>query len=97
MKLWDKGYSIEKKIEQFTVGDDRDYDLRLAIYDVRGSRAHARMLAKQGLIPEDELPGLEKALDQIEEQINRGKFKIEDDFEDVHSKIEYMLTEMAGS
>ncbi len=96
MKLWDKGYSIEKKIEQFTVGDDRDYDLRLAIYDVRGSRAHARMLAKQGLIPEDELPGLEKALDQIEEQINSGEFIIEDDFEDVHSKIEYMLTEMVG-
>ncbi|MCA6075248.1 argininosuccinate lyase [Fulvivirga sedimenti] len=96
MKLWDKGYSIEKKIEQFTVGDDRIYDLKLATYDVEGSRAHARMLAKQGLISNDEIAEIEQALDQIQGLIQSGDFLIEDDFEDVHSKIEYLLTELLG-
>ncbi len=96
MKLWDKGYSIEKKIEQFTVGDDRIYDLKLAAYDVEGSRAHAKMLAKQGLIPKNEIAEIEQALDQITALINSGDFLIEEDFEDVHSKIEYLLTELLG-
>ena len=96
MKLWDKGYTIEKKIENFTVGDDRTYDLRLAYYDAKGSLAHARMLAAKGLIPQEELRGLEKALADIMARIEIGDFVIEEDFEDVHSKIEYMLTSMVG-
>jgi len=96
MKLWDKGYSTEQKIEQFTVGNDRNYDLRLASADVQGSKAHARMLAAQGLIPRDEFDKLGKALDEIQALIDAGNFEIEGDFEDIHSKIEFMLTEMVG-
>lgn len=96
MKLWDKGYSIEQKIEQFTVGNDREYDLRLAKYDLLGSRAHARMLTSVGLISEEELVQLETAIADILAQIEAGDFTIENDFEDVHSKVEFMLTERTG-
>ena len=96
MKLWDKGYSIEQKIEKFTVGNDREFDLRLATYDIRGSRAHARMLAKINLLDPGELQSLEEAFDQIQQLVDNGDFLIEDDFEDVHSKIEYLLTELVG-
>ena len=50
MKLWDKGIAIDKKMEQFTVGNDREIDLHIAPYDVVASRAHARMLAKINII-----------------------------------------------
>ena len=97
MKLWDKGYSIEQKIEKFTVGNDREYDLRLAKYDIQGSRAHARMLASVGLLDSSELKELEEAMDQINVLIEKDEFLIEDDFEDVHSKVEYLLTELVGT
>jgi len=50
MKLWDKGISIDKKIENFTVGNDREIDIHIAKYDVIASRAHAKMLNKIGII-----------------------------------------------
>ena len=50
MKLWDKGIKTDKKIDMFTVGNDRDLDLVLAKYDVIGSIAHAKMLHKIGLL-----------------------------------------------
>ncbi|MHA7829497.1 MAG: argininosuccinate lyase [Flagellimonas sp.] len=96
MKLWDKGFSTDKKIDHFTVGNDRELDLVLAKYDVIASKAHAKMLGKVGLITEDEAKDLVKALDAIAKDIEKGKFTIEDDFEDMHSKIEFMLTEKLG-
>jgi len=96
MKLWDKGFSTDKKIDHFTVGNDRELDLVLAKYDVIASKAHAKMLGKVGLITEDETKDLVKALDAIAKDIEKGKFIIEDDFEDMHSKIEFMLTEKLG-
>ena len=96
MKLWDKGFSTDKKIDHFTVGNDRKLDLVLAKYDVIASKAHAKMLGKVGLIYEDEAKDLVKALDSIAKDIEKGKFTIEDDFEDMHSKIEFMLTEKLG-
>ena len=96
MKLWDKGFSTDKKIDHFTVGNDRELDLVLAKYDVIASKAHAKMLGKVGLVSEDEAKNLVKALDEIAKDIEKGKFTIEDDFEDMHSKIEYMLTEKLG-
>ncbi len=96
MKLWDKGFSTDKKIDHFTVGNDRELDLILAKYDVIASKAHAKMLGKVGLITEDETKDLVKALDSIAKDIEKGKFTIEDDFEDMHSKIEFMLTEKLG-
>lgn len=96
MKLWDKGFSTDKKIDHFTVGNDRELDLVLAKYDVIASKAHAKMLGKVGLISEEEAKELVKALDSIAKDIEKGKFTIEDDFEDMHSKIEFMLTEKLG-
>ncbi|MEE1961226.1 argininosuccinate lyase [Allomuricauda taeanensis] len=96
MKLWDKGFSTDKKIDHFTVGNDRELDLVLAKYDVIASTAHAKMLGKVGLISEEEAKDLVKALGEIGKDIEKGNFTIENDFEDMHSKIEYILTEKLG-
>ncbi len=96
MKLWDKGLATDKKIDQFTVGNDRELDLQLAKYDVIASRAHARMLSKIGLISPSEFSELEGGLNEIAKDIEDGNFIIEEDFEDMHSKIEYVLTQKLG-
>ncbi|MEM6526480.1 MAG: argininosuccinate lyase [Bacteroidota bacterium] len=96
MKLWEKGINTEKIIEEFTVGNDRVLDLQLAKFDVLGSIAHAKMLASVGLITQDELVGLDKELNHLLQAIEAGDFKIEEGFEDVHSKVEYILTEKLG-
>ncbi len=96
MKLWDKGFSIDKKIEQFTVGNDREIDLHIAKYDVQASLAHTRMLESINIITSDELQLLEKGLADLQQQIEDGTFTIEDQFEDVHSKIEFELTKQVG-
>ncbi|MDF0707300.1 argininosuccinate lyase [Flagellimonas okinawensis] len=96
MKLWDKGFSTDKKIDHFTVGNDRELDLVLAKYDVIASKAHAKMLGKVGLLSEVETKELIKGLDEIAKDIEKGNFIIENDFEDMHSKIEFMLTEKLG-
>ena len=96
MKLWDKGFSTDKKIDHFTVGNDRELDLVLAKYDVIASKAHAKMLGKVGLIQEKEAELLVKELDAIAKSIEKEAFTIEDSFEDMHSKIEFLLTEKLG-
>ncbi len=96
MKLWDKGFSTDKKIDHFTVGNDRELDLLLAKYDVIASKAHAKMLGKIGLITAQEADNLVKELTEIAKTIEKGTFTIEDSFEDMHSKIEYILTEKLG-
>ncbi|OMP31524.1 argininosuccinate lyase [Mangrovimonas sp. DI 80] len=96
MKLWDKGLAIDKKIEQFTVGNDREIDLHIAKYDVQASLAHAKMLQHVGILNEVELGQLEEGLQHLKEQIEAGTFVIEDQFEDVHSKIEFELTKTYG-
>jgi len=96
MKLWDKGFSTDEKIDFFTVGNDRELDLVLAKYDVIGSRAHAAMLHKIGLLSEVEWKSVEKELNALLEAIAQGEFEIESQFEDVHSKVEYLLTQKLG-
>ena len=96
MKLWSKGFEINKEIERFTVGIDREMDLYLAKYDVMGSMAHITMLNSIGLIADDELPLLLKELRKIYDICERGEFVIEDDIEDVHSQVELMLTRALG-
>jgi argininosuccinate lyase len=96
MKLWDKGISIDKKIENFTVGNDRELDMFLAEYDLQASAAHAKMLGKVGLISEAEVKELGEGLRQLQQQVKDGIFVIEEDFEDVHSKIEFELTKKLG-
>lgn len=96
MKLWDKGFSTDKKIDHFTVGNDRELDLHLAKYDVIASKAHAKMLGKIGLLTEKETNSLVAELDKIAVKINEGSFTIENNFEDMHSKIEFQLTLALG-
>ena len=96
MKLWDKGFSTDKKIDHFTVGNDRALDLHLAKYDVIASKAHAAMLGKIGLLSSEETAALVAELNAIAGSIEKGEFTIEDTFEDMHSKIEFLLTEKLG-
>jgi argininosuccinate lyase len=96
MKLWDKGFESHVNIERFTVGNDRVYDLKLAKYDIQGNKAHAQMLQKIGILSEHELADILNGLSEIEKTIQEGTFTIEDDFEDVHSKIEHELTRKIG-
>lgn len=96
MKLWDKGVSIDKKIEQFTVGNDRELDINIAEFDVQASLAHAKMLTEIHIITTEELQQLEEGLNALKEQIKEGTFYIETQFEDVHSKIEFELTKKYG-
>ena len=96
MKLWDKGITIDKKIEQFTVGNDREIDMYIAKYDVQASLAHAKMLHKIEIINSDELQQLEEGLGELQDQIANNVFVIEESFEDVHSKIEFELTKKYG-
>ncbi|WP_026915648.1 argininosuccinate lyase [Christiangramia portivictoriae] len=96
MKLWDKGISIDKKIERFTVGNDRDLDMHLANYDIQASAAHAKMLGKVGILDGQEVTSLVSELELLNQQLENGEFRIEEAFEDVHSKIEYELTSKLG-
>lgn len=96
MKLWEKNFEINKEIERFTVGRDRELDLYLAKYDVLGSMAHITMLQSIGLLEADELRALLAELKNIYEVCERGEFVIEDDIEDVHSQVELMLTRKLG-
>ena len=96
MKLWDKGFSIDKTIEAFTIGDDRVIDLHIAQYDLQASLAHAKMLTKIGILDHNELLQIEQVIQHLQNEVENKTFKIEDDFEDVHSKIEFELTQRLG-
>ncbi|MCB0641730.1 MAG: argininosuccinate lyase, partial [Phaeodactylibacter sp.] len=96
MKLWEKGYSINNLVEKFTVGKDHILDLKLAKYDVLGNIAHAKMLNSIGILTDQELSELLGALEELLEEIDAGTFRIEEQFEDVHSKIEYELVQRVG-
>ncbi len=96
MKLWEKNYSMNDRIERFTVGKDREMDLYLAKYDVLGSMAHVTMLETIGLIGADELPAILHELKAIYATAESGEFVIEEGIEDVHSQVELMLTRKLG-
>ena len=97
MKLWQKeNTSVSQLIEQFTVGRDKEFDLLLARYDVQGSIAHVTMLGEVGLMTKEEATSAISALKTIEEEINNSSFQIEDTVEDVHSQVEFLLTERIG-
>ena len=95
-KLWDKGFEPDAHIEAYTVGNDRELDLRLARYDVEGSLAHITMLESIGLLTRDELERLMAGLKEIAAEIEAGRFEIEPDTEDVHSQVELLLTRRLG-
>ncbi len=96
MKLWSKGFEPDQMIETYTVGRDRELDMRLARYDVEGSIAHITMLESIGLLESDELKVLTAELQNIAAQIERGEFEIEEGVEDIHSQVEMLLTRRLG-
>ncbi|MFT4017147.1 MAG: argininosuccinate lyase [Agriterribacter sp.] len=97
MKLWQKdNSSVNELIEKFTVGRDKEFDLLLAQYDVQGSVAHVKMLKEVGLMNEKDAAEAVKGLEGILEDILNSKFTIEEGIEDVHSQVEYLLTQRIG-
>jgi len=103
MKLWSKDINSPSGdggiIEKFTVGNDRDFDLLLAPFDVLGNIAHAKMLATVGLLTNEEADVLVKELKEIyktTQPIHHSPFTIHDGIEDIHSQIEFLLTEKLG-
>ena len=96
MKLWQKNTPSHEKIDHFTVGNDRMYDLALAPYDCIASKAHAQMLGEIGLLSSKEVEEVTQALEVILNETLNGAFVIEKEFEDMHSKIEFLLTEQLG-
>ena len=95
-KLWDKGTSVDKLIEEFTIGRDKELDVYLAPFDVLGSIAHITMLQSINLLTKDELSALVAELRNIYAEIEEGNFTIEEGVEDVHSQVEMILTERVG-
>lgn len=101
MKLWEKNTGsltgdTAAKVEVFTVGKDREMDIYLAAFDVLGSLAHIEMLASVGLLENDELKKLQAELKNILRQVQDGRFKLQDDVEDIHSQVEWLLTQKLG-
>ena len=96
MKLWQKDKSSLKEVENFTVGNDREFDLMLAPFDVTGSIAHVIMLETVGLLTKNEKELLVKELQGIRKQIDNSQFTIDNNVEDIHSQVELLLTQELG-
>jgi len=96
MKLWQKNTSNKKEVESFTIGRDPEFDILLAPFDVLGSLAHAQMLEEIRLLAAEELTALRKGLIEIWEEIEAGTFSIAPGVEDVHSQVEFLLTQRYG-
>ncbi len=96
-KLWGGRFSegTDEFVEEFT--ESVSFDKNLALYDIKGSIAHARMLGKQGIIPQEDAEKIIKGLKEIEKEIKEGKFKWKKELEDVHMNIEKALIEKIGS
>lgn len=95
-KLWEKDNKTDSIIEKFTIGNDQELDMFIAPFDVLASKAHAKMLCKIGLINEVEKNQLVEGLTEIAHLIEKNEFKIEDGVEDIHSQIEFYLTQKYG-
>jgi len=96
MKIWQKNIEVNKGIEAFTVGKDRELDLQMAAFDVLGSLAHVEMLASIHLLTKEELNQVQVALKEIYHEILAGNFTIDESVEDVHSQVEWLLTQRIG-
>ena len=94
MKIWNKGFDDDARIDAFTVGRDRELDLMLAPFDIEGTMAHITMLSEVGLLQADELSQLLPELEKLRQEALEGRFTISG--EDVHSEVEARLTEKLG-
>lgn len=96
MKIWQKNTDVDGMVEKFTVGNDRDLDMAIAKADVLGSLAHTAMLNKIGLLEAGDYLAVKKGLRDLFLEIEKGDFEIDDSVEDVHSQVEWLLTERIG-
>jgi argininosuccinate lyase len=96
MKLWQKNTSTAASVDKFTVGKDREFDLMLAPFDLLGSIAHTKMLATVGLLTKEEAEQLVAALQEIYNDIHHSPFTIDEKIEDIHSQVEFLLTQKLG-
>ncbi|MCI5184002.1 MAG: argininosuccinate lyase, partial [Candidatus Electrothrix sp. AW1] len=96
-KLWGGRFAEQTaaSVEAFT--ESISYDWRLYRHDIMGSKAHARMLAKQGLISDKERDAIITGLSEIEQEINEGRFTFREELEDIHMNIEKVLTDKIGA
>ena len=95
-KAWSGRFSeaVDDLVKRYTASVF--FDKRLAIADITGSLAHARMLGRQGIIHADDVAGIERGLTQVRGEIERGEFVWSLDDEDVHLNIEKRLTAVIG-
>jgi argininosuccinate lyase len=97
MKLWSKDKTTTTElIERFTVGHDREFDMLLAKFDVQGSIAHVTMLGENGMMSKQEADKAVAELKNILQEIETGDFSIDEGAEDIHSQVEFMLTQRIG-
>ena len=96
-RLWDKGLPLAERVLRYTVGEDHELDAHLVAYDVRGSIAHAEMLAATGLIGEDDVVAIREGLKALEASFEAGEWRIELEDEDVHTALESRLTDRIGA
>jgi argininosuccinate lyase len=96
-RLWEKGLPLDERVLRFTAGEDHVLDARLVAYDVRGSIAHAEMLAQQGLLSDGDLHSIRDGLATLAEDFSAGKWQIHLEDEDVHTALETRLTGMIGA
>ena len=95
-KLWQKNNQTIASVEQFTIGKDQLMDQYLAAYDVIGSIAHTTMLSEVGLLTKEEQVQLKNALLEIYAKIQAGDFVLDAGVEDIHSQVEFILTQKLG-
>jgi argininosuccinate lyase len=96
MKLWQKGYQLNKDIETFTFGEDQIIDRKLVKYDCLASMVHADMLEKKNVLSKKELALIVKELKGIIDLVEQGEFKISSEDEDCHTALENHLTVTLG-
>jgi argininosuccinate lyase len=94
--LWEKGIETPAEVTRFTVGNDAQWDMRLAPYDITGSMAHVQMLGKTGLLTEQETQELLAALEALRKKILDGELEIGSGAEDIHSFVELVLSQELG-
>ena len=95
-KIWQKSITVNELVESFTVGRDREFDEQMAAFDVLGSLAHTQMLQSIGLMSADDLQLVQQELKNIYKDIEDGNFTIQPEVEDVHSQVEFLLTQRIG-
>jgi argininosuccinate lyase len=95
-RLWEKGVPLAERVLRYTAGEDHVLDARLVAYDVRGSIAHAEMLADQGLISTEDCTAIRDGLNALRKSFDAGEWSISLEDEDVHTALESRLTQNIG-